>query len=139
MDRIVEFTLNHPLLVSAAFFVIAMIIVTELRRARGVKEINANDAVRLMNDGAVIFDVRQREQFDSGHIINAKNFPLSTFEQVTEKLGKFKQKSVIVCCETGAESGRAAKTLGGLGFSSLVNLRGGLRAWREENLPLVKK
>ena len=139
MDRIIEFTLNHPFLVSAAFFVVAMLIVTELKRAGGVREISTNDAVRLMNDGAVILDVRQREQFDSGHILNAKNFPLSTFEQAAEKLAKFKQKSVVLCCETGMESGKAAKTLGNLGFTSLVNLRGGLRAWREENLPLVKK
>ena len=46
---------------------------------------------------------------------------------------------MITCCESGARSSAAARALGTHGFTKVVNLRGGLQAWRAENLPLVKK
>jgi rhodanese-related sulfurtransferase len=44
----------------------------------------------------------------------------------------------VICCENGFASAAAAKALKALGFSKVVTLRGGLRNWRQENLPLVK-
>ena len=55
-----------------------------------------------------------------------------------ETLKRFKDKVVITCCESGMRSGAAARVLKAQGFANVVNLRGGLQAWRAENLPLVK-
>ena len=55
-----------------------------------------------------------------------------------ESLKKYRDKPVIVCCESGMRSGAAARVLKAQGFAKVVNLRGGLAAWRTENLPLVK-
>ena len=58
--------------------------------------------------------------------------------QRADSLKKFKEKPVVVCCESGFASAAAAKTLREQGFSKVATLRGGLRSWRQENLPLVK-
>ena len=51
---------------------------------------------------------------------------------------KWKEKPVITYCETGMTGGAAARQLGRLGFKQAFNLRGGLAAWRQENLPLTR-
>jgi rhodanese-related sulfurtransferase len=55
-----------------------------------------------------------------------------------ESLKRFKDKVVITCCESGMRSGAAARVLQAQGFTKVVNLRGGLQAWRADSLPLVK-
>jgi rhodanese-related sulfurtransferase len=52
-------------------------------------------------------------------------------------LKKYREKTVIVYCETGTTSAAAAKELRASGFNKAVNLRGGLSAWRQDNLPVV--
>ena len=138
MDRIAEFTINHPFLISGAAFVIAMIIATELRKAKGLTDIGGNQAVQLMNKGALVLDLRDGQEYEKGHIISAKNIPTANLEQSVDSIKRYKEKPVILCCETGLQAGKAASSLTKMGFSNLVNLRGGLKAWREENLPLVK-
>ena len=77
-------------------------------------------------------------EFDSGHILDARHVPQEEIAQSAETLKRFKDKVVIVCCESGMRSGAAARVLQAQGFTKVVNLRGGLQAWRAENLPLVK-
>jgi rhodanese-related sulfurtransferase len=55
-----------------------------------------------------------------------------------EALKRFREKPVLICCDTGVISGGAARRLSGLGFTQVANLRGGLNAWRRDNLPLIK-
>ena len=96
------------------------------------------DAVRLMNQGALLVDVRSREEFESGHVIDARHLPQDEVAGAGESLKKYRDKPVIVCCESGMRSGAAARVLKAQGFTNVLNLRGGLGAWRTENLPLVK-
>jgi rhodanese-related sulfurtransferase len=71
-------------------------------------------------------------------VIDARHGPQEQIAQAGDTLKRFRDKIIITCCETGARSGAAARVLRGLGFTKAVNLRGGLQAWRGENLPLVK-
>jgi len=70
--------------------------------------------------------------------IDARNLPSADIAKAGETLRKFKDKVVIACCETGLSSGAAVRALQVQGFDKAVNLRGGLQAWRGDNLPLVK-
>ena len=97
------------------------------------------EAVRLMNQGAVLVDVRSQAEFDSGHILDARHVPQDQVAQAAETLKRFKDKVVIMCCESGMRSSAAARVLQAQGFTNVVNLRGGVQAWRAENLPLVKE
>lgn len=139
MNRLVEYVINHPFLVGAAAILAVLAIVIEFRhRARGSSAVAPADAVRLANSGALMLDVRDSAAYEAGHIIEARNLPAAELAGKAETLKKYKDKPVIVYCENGMASGGAARTLRTSGFNKVVSLRGGLHAWRQENLPLVK-
>ena len=140
MNRFFEYVVHHPFLVAAAAILAVLAIVIELRhRARGSSAVAPADAVRLANSGALLLDVRNSEEYEAGHIIEARHLPAAELAAKAETLlKKYKEKPVIVYCESGMASGAAARTLRASGFNKVVTLRGGLQSWRQENLPLVK-
>jgi rhodanese-related sulfurtransferase len=140
MQRIVEYTTNHPLLVAAAVAVAIATAVIELRqRARGTAMVSSNDVVQLTNrGGALLLDIRDQAQFESGHIIDSRHIPAAELATRADTLKKFKEKPVVVYCDNGFSSAAAARTLRGLGFTKVATLRGGLQSWKQDNLPLVK-
>lgn len=139
MNRLPEYITHHPFLVAATAILAILAIAIELReRAKGSSMVGPADAVRLVNGGALILDVREAAEYEAGHIIDARSIPAKEVAQRADSLKKFKEKPVVVCCESGFASAAAAKTLREQGFSKVATLRGGLRSWRQENLPLVK-
>ena len=92
----------------------------------------------VIDDDAVLVDVRSVNQFKDGHIIGARNVPGDQIADGAKALEKFRDQTIITCCDSGATSGAAARRLTELGFSRVVNLRGGLTAWRQDNLPVSK-
>lgn len=139
MQRLIEFAGNHPYLVSAAVLMLIVVIVAEVRvRIQDFAAISPHDAVRLMNQGALVIDVRDAAAYDTGHIGQARNIAPRELAGSVDTLKRYKEKPVITCCETGMSGGAAARELGKLGFARVSNLRGGLNAWRRDNLPLVR-
>jgi rhodanese-related sulfurtransferase len=104
----------------------------------GFASLQPSDAVRLMNDGAFILDVRSVDEFRSGHLTGAKNLPLSDIAQKLDSISAHKTEPTIVYCESGMRSSRACGQLVKAGFTNLHNLSGGVSAWRAANLPLAK-
>jgi rhodanese-related sulfurtransferase len=140
MDRLLEYVARHPLLAGGTALLALIVAAYEFSRVRsGGQAVGPTEAVRLMNQGAVLVDVRSQAEFDSGHILDARHVPQDQVAQAAETLKRFKEKVVVVCCESGMRSGAAARVLQAQGFTKVVNLRGGLQAWRTENLPLVKE
>jgi rhodanese-related sulfurtransferase len=112
---------------------------SEMRaRIQDFAAIAPHDAIRLMNQGALLLDVRDAAQYESGHIGEARHVPLKDVAGSADSLKRFREKPVVTYCETGMNGGAAARELRKLGFSKVFNLRGGLGAWRHENLPLVR-
>jgi rhodanese-related sulfurtransferase len=139
MERLLEYLTRHPFLAGGTAVLALAVIAYEASRARsGGQSVSPMDAVRLMNQGALLLDVRSQAEFDSGHILDARHVPQDQVASSAESLKKYKDKVVIACCESGMRSGAAARVLQGQGFTKVVNLKGGLQAWRTENLPLVK-
>lgn len=140
MDPLLEYAARHPLLVGGTVLLALAVAAYEFSRARsGGQAVGPTEAVRLMNQGAALVDVRSKTEFESGHILDARHVPQDEIAQAGETLKRFKEKVVIVCCESGSRSGAAARVLQAQGFTKVVNLRGGLQSWRTENLPLVKE
>jgi rhodanese-related sulfurtransferase len=138
MNRLFEFIQHHPFLISGIGALAVAAVVIELRhRLSAALAVGPADAVRLINSGALVVDVRPAEAFASGHIIDARHIPQAELGTQADSLKKYREKPVIVCCETGMSSGASAGVLKSLGFTQVVNLRGGLAAWKQENLPLV--
>jgi rhodanese-related sulfurtransferase len=139
MNRFFEYVAHHPFLVAGAAILAVIALVFEFRhRARGSNALGPADAVRLANSGALLLDVRGSQEYEAGHIIEARNVPAAELAAKAETLKKYKEKPVLVYCENGAASGDAANKLRAAGFTKVVTLRGGLQSWRQENLPLVK-
>ncbi len=141
MSQFIEFVGNNPLLFVSLFLVVGMISYMEYQRFfSGVQYISVPEAIRLQNDDDAIFvDVREANEFKSGHILDAASHPLSSFEKNLAQLEKFKSKPVVMYCATGSRSGRACSKLRKKNFETVYNLSGGISAWEKANLPLVTK
>lgn len=96
-------------------------------------------AVQLMNrEKAVVVDVSETEEFAAGHIAGAKNVPVNQLEQRLPEVVKNKTVPLILVCASGARAQRCLATAKSLGYDKAVVLGGGLRAWKEANLPVEK-
>jgi rhodanese-related sulfurtransferase len=139
MQQIIEYITRHPFLVGATAAVALASLAYEVSRARaGGQSVGAAEAVRLLNQGAVMLDVRPKDQFDAGHVIDARNVPAGELDGAQESLKRLRDRVVIACCDNGLTSAGVARALRGQGFSKIATLRGGLQTWRAENLPLVR-
>lgn len=137
MSQLIEFTNNHPILVSGTIAMALAVIFNELRlRTQGLTAVSAVQAVQLINQGARVIDVRDQAQFAAGHIVDAMHIPaaeLSTGKHKRLKTGK----SFILVCADGSRSRQCADTLRKAGYESTFSLKGGLASWTRENLPVV--
>ena len=137
MGQLVEFAGNHVWLVTGLLAAWAAVTFYELRlRSQGATHVTAADAVRLINKGALVIDVRKPEEFEAGHIVNARNVPLDRMQQ--GDVHKQKSKILLAVCADGSTSGRAAGHLRKAGYENAFSLKGGIVGWRADNLPLVK-
>ena len=78
------------------------------------------DYAKLVKEGALIIDVRSRDEFAGGHVKGAINIPLDQLSKPHEKL-KDKNKAIITCCASGMRSASAKSFLKANGFSNVYN------------------
>ena len=138
MDRIVEFTINHTLLVSALLVSFFVLVFSEIRRkATAVSAVDPTAAVALINNDATIIDLRSAEAFDRGHIVKARNIAMDELAAKMTRLEALKDKPIVAVCDSGITSNRAIATLKEAGFDSVYNLKGGMAAWSQAGMPVV--
>ena len=95
--------------------------------------------VQLMNrEKAVVIDVCEPDEFSRGHVIGAKNLPLAQVNDNLPQWVKNKSTPVIMVCQVGARSSRAAAVARKLGYENAHSLSGGLRAWVAASMPTEK-
>lgn len=141
MAQLIEFAGNHLILVAALCVITALIIKTEIEiRLSNVTQLNVNDAVRLMNnEDVVVLDVRENNEYTTGHIRDSIHIPLSVLSKRVNELEKYKGKTILTVCRSGGRSNTACRTLNKQGFEKVNNLAGGIIGWTSANLPLNKK
>ena len=135
MQDLVEFT-NNNLLYVAAFMVSGFaVLIYEIRlKGQSIGSLSTPVAVRVINGGAAIIDMRPPEQFSAMRIIDSKNVPEA--ELTAESLAKHKKGTLLVC-DSGARSSAAAAKLRKAGVENVFSLQGGINAWQQENLPVA--
>jgi rhodanese-related sulfurtransferase len=139
MQRLLEYISQHYFLVTGTAVALLAVAIFEVReRTQAFAGLSTAQAVRLMNQGAVVLDLRPKAAYDAGHIGDARNVPTAELESQGESLKKWRDKNVITYCETGANGASSARALTKMGFTKVFNLQGGVNAWVKENLPLVK-
>ena len=141
MDQLITFTSNNTILVVAIILVSLMLIHSLVgERLRGYSSVSPTESTQMINrDDALIIDVRESNEYCTGHIINSVHIPLSSLKGRLKELEKHKTQKIILACRSGNRSSQACATLKKEGFEQVFNLSGGVMAWESANLPLIKK
>lgn len=107
-----------------------------LQRGSQGGAISTGEAVRLINrEKAVVIDVSEPAEYAAGHVAGSRSVPLGTLEGANG-LPSNKTLPLVVVCATGARAARAVAQLRKAGHANAQVLAGGLKAWREANLPV---
>jgi rhodanese-related sulfurtransferase len=139
MDRILDFASHHPWLAAATAVLAALVAVYETRmRSESLRSVSPQELIRLMNQGALVLDLRPAEQYQAGHLNGARQMSGEQILSAGDTLKKHKEKTVVVYDDSGTLGAAAVRQLSAQGFSRVFALRGGLSAWRADNLPLSR-
>jgi len=139
-EELLAFAGRNPMLSAALVGLTVALIVTEIRRLfRGYKGIKPAELTHLMNaGGAVVVDLSPSGDFEKGHIAGSRNAQASAFGAEHKLVANARQNPVVLVCRSGNASETAAKALKKAGFEKVFVLEGGIPAWQQAELPLVK-
>ena len=139
MDRLIEYVTHHPLLAGAVVLALAVVLTYESRtRATAFASISSQDLIRLMNQGALVLDIRKPEEFAQGHVNGARHLSSDQILTAGDNFKRFKDKPVVVYCDSGSLAAAAVRQLNAQGFTKAFTLRGGFAGWRADNLPIAR-
>lgn len=137
MEQFFEFVANHPLLVGAFLVLLTLFVVNEMNR--GGRKVSPQEVVNLVNrEDAIVVDLRDRKEYEQGHIVDAINIPYASLGERMSELEPYKERPIILACKMGQHAGAAGATLRKAGFTNVRRLSGGMSEWRGSNLPVVK-
>jgi rhodanese-related sulfurtransferase len=140
VKQFLEFVIHHWILWSIFVLIILVIIFEEIRgRIQGIARLTPHDLTRLINrEEAVAIDVRDNAAFAKGHIIGSINIPHTKMDGSIDKLKKYQQKPVVIVSSNGQTGPQEGVKLQHNGFNKVYFLAGGIAAWQEAGLPLIK-
>jgi len=140
MQQLAEFAGNHTLLVTALAGVGALLLWNLFSGLiTGVENMSPMAATQRVNhQDALILDVREDSEYAEGHILNAVHIPLGSLGGKIGQLEKYREHPIIVGCRSGNRSAHACRLLKRNGFTQVYNLQGGMLAWQNANLPVLR-
>ncbi|MHB1198689.1 MAG: rhodanese-like domain-containing protein [Polaromonas sp.] len=134
-----KFLIDNWMLISVAFASGGMLFWPMISSSMNAGALSASAAVQLINrERAVVVDVSDADEFSAGHVIGAKNVPFGELEARLPGAVKNKALPLILVCGNGARASRAVAVAKKLGYGQAQSLGGGLKAWKEANLPYEK-
>jgi len=137
--NLLKFVTEHIFLVALAAVSGGMLIWPALRRTTGGPSISTLQATLLINQqNALVLDVREAAEYAKGHVLNSRHMAMSELGARSAEIEKYKARPVIVVCESGNRSDKAAAGLRKQGFAQVFSLSGGIGAWQQAGLPLEK-
>lgn len=141
LQQLLNFGTHHLALILAFVVVLILLLIFELHsKLTGVPAASPQQTTLLMNhNDALVLDIRDNASFAKGHILGSTNVPLAELENNLNKLEKYKDKPVILSYTMGQHHHKVAHILKKHGFTDLYHLKGGVAAWQQAGLPLVKK
>ena len=137
MEQFFSFLGDHPILVGT--FLLLLFLFFRNERTPAGATVGTQELVRLVNkENAVVLDVRERNEFMEGHIVDALNIPYASLESRLDEISQHKETPIVIACKMGQHSGAAGTLLQKNGFTNVTRLTGGYAEWRAQNLPVVK-
>lgn len=105
----------------------------------GYSNVPPERAQELVDDGALLLDVRTAEEFEAGHVPGARNVPVERPNALAERWQELpKDRPIVVYCQTGRRSVKASELLAEKGFTEVYNVLGGYERWEAEGLPTAR-
>jgi rhodanese-related sulfurtransferase len=102
----------------------------------GIRTISTTEANSMFGKSGVVFlDVREPDEFKTGHIPGAVNIPRGLLESRIEDQVSDKNSTIVVYCRSGVRSALASATLVKMGYKGVLNMDGGWKAWQEAGYP----
>ncbi|KTD66816.1 MULTISPECIES: rhodanese-like domain-containing protein [Legionella] len=137
MEHLGQFIINHWQLWLAFIVILFLVFINELiTQKKKAKELTPQVAVDLINnENAVVIDLRDKEAYTKGHIIDSIHAKSEDFEQ--QKMDKYKNKPLILIATRPFDAQSLANKIRAQGYQAHV-LSGGIAAWQNAELPLVK-
>ena len=138
MNEFINFAQNHIFMLSIwVVLLIAVVIVEVINKKKRPHQISSQILVELMNNQNIkVIDIRTSQNFKQGHILNSKNVPWLGQDENAFK--PFQNETLVLVCQQGQQASKLADKLQSQGFDQVKVLEGGLTAWQNDNLPLVK-
>lgn len=139
-EELLAFAGRNPIMSLALVGLTVAIIVTEIARLfRGYTALKPAELTRLINgEDALVLDLSASADYEKGHIAGSRNVAPSKFDPNSKLLVAAKAKPVVLVCRAGSASAAAAKKLKKAGFERIYWLDGGIPAWQQADLPLIK-
>lgn len=137
MNNLLEFAQHHWILIVCWLVLFMAILGIEWWNNRqSAREISCQQLVDNINNSAKVIDIRTAQQFKKSHILNTQN--IAWMQQDELAFQSLKNHSFILICQDGRQSSQLAKKLKAQGFEQIEILAGGIQAWQQDDLPLVK-
>ncbi|MFC0014797.1 MULTISPECIES: rhodanese-like domain-containing protein [Allobacillus] len=113
------------ILVIAAILIV-FVVIQNIRRQRYLKTLTEDQFIEGYRKAQLI-DVREPQEFERGHILGARNIPMTQMKQRLNEIRK--DKPVYLYCQRSSRSNRAASLLHKRGYENLNQLKGGFSKW----------
>lgn len=142
MQKFLIFVSEQWLLITLLSAAVAALAWLENRRAG--KSLSPHALTTMVNrDAAVVIDLRDKADFDNGHIVGAVNLPFSKWQSQHTAGGEtdlqnYGEKPLVLVCKMGQQSSHVAKRIQAEGKAEVFRLAGGVMEWQNAQMPLVK-
>jgi rhodanese-related sulfurtransferase len=108
------------------------------QQLQAVEGVDVKLAQSMNQQGALLLDVREPEEFSAIHAPNAKLIPLGQLSTRMQEIAEYKDKPIVVICRSGRRSAIAVSQLQAAGYTQVSNVKGGIKEWEKNGLEVVK-
>jgi rhodanese-related sulfurtransferase len=128
--------MKNKILYVVAAIIGLVLVAQQLQAADGVY---VKQAQSMSKQGALLLDVRQPEEYSALHAPEAKLIPLGELSARLQEIASYKDKPIVVMCRSGRRSAQAVAMLNEAGYTQVSNVKGGIVAWENDGLEVVRK
>lgn len=140
-EKGLPFIQGHWELFAGLLVILIVIFIFEKKtKANNAESIDPQTAVEWINrQNAIVIDIRDREAFRKGHIINSESIEPANVVSAITQAEKYRNNPVLIVCAQGLSAMKTAAQLKKEGWDKVAVLKGGIQAWVSADLPLEKK
>ncbi len=109
------------------------------QQLQAVDGVDVKLAQSMNQQGALLLDVREPEEYAAIHAPNAKLIPLGQLKTRLQEIAEYKDKPVVVVCRSGRRSAIAVSQLQAAGYTQVSNVNGGMNSWEKNGLEVIKE